>query len=110
MSTTTVNIDLAALEQEINALTPEEIASQLLKVRTKQRVQQKKYQNTDAAKAYRKKRAETIKAVAEKAKTLPSSDPKYKNLYEQIQAQAADAADQVLGETQAEEQEELETV
>lgn len=97
MSTTgTVNIDLAALEQEIKNLSPEEITKQLLEVRTKQRIQQKKYHNTDAQKAYRVKRAETLKLLAKRAKEL--------GMYDQIREQANAAADAKLAEAVAEEE------
>jgi len=102
---TSVTIDLSALENEIAALSPEQVAEQLLKVRTKQRIQQKKYQNTDAAKSYRAKRAATLKAMATKAKATPATKPGYNNLYEQIVDEANAAADESLGVSEAEETE-----
>lgn len=94
MSTDTINLDLAALQAEIDSLSPEEIQKQLLEVRTRQRVQQKKYQNSDAAKAYRKKRAEMLKLVAQKAKAL--------GIYDQILKEAEQKAAQLTGEAEAE--------
>jgi hypothetical protein len=99
MATTTITpkLDLDALKLEISQLSPDEVAKQLLDVRVKQRVQQKKYHNTDAAKAYRTKRAERIKMIAAQAKATPATLPGYANLYEQIKDQANKAADEQLG-------------
>lgn len=96
MGDTTINLglDLSALEAEVGAMSQEDIAKQLLEVRTKQRVQQKKYHNKDKAKAYQQKRNAQTKLMAEKAKSLPApAGSKAKNLYEHIMLQAAEAAD-----------------
>src|SRR4051812_14881902 len=99
-----VEIDLAALEAEISQLSPEEIADQLLKVRTKQKVQQKKYQNTPQAQAYRKKRAEQLKLMTVKLKATPATAGSgYKNRYDELTAQAEAAADAQIGKEAAEE-------
>lgn len=105
MSTTPVTIDLEKLRSDIQKLSPEDVAKQLLEVRTKQRVQQKKYHNTDAAKKYRLERAAKIKEMAVFAKSQPATEDGYANLYEQIKAKADAAADQKLGEQAAEEDE-----
>lgn len=105
-------IDLSALEAEVGALTPEQIRAQLVEIRTKQKVQQKKYHNPERAKAYQKKRNAATKAMAEKVKTLPATDPRFKTLYEQIMAEANEQADTRLAEQAAEvevEQEEVES-
>lgn len=92
-----VEIDLSALESEIQSLTPEQIREQLVGLRTKQRVNQKKYHNADKAKAYMAKRAAKQKAMVEWAKTQPATDGKSETLYAQILAEAAEKADAILG-------------
>jgi hypothetical protein len=101
MSTAPAAIDLKALQAEIAKLSPDEVAKQLLDVRTAQRVQQKKYHNADAAKAYQQKKQAKIKAMADAAKGLPATEPGFANLYEQIKKQANDAADAKLAESAA---------
>lgn len=78
MSTSAVHIDLVALEQELEKLSPEEIQKQLVDIRTRQAVQQGK--NKDAQKAYMKKRAEMVKLMTAKAKEL--------GIYDNIQSTA----------------------
>lgn len=94
-------IDLNALQAEIGQLSEEDLRNQLLEVRTKQRIQQKKYHNTDTQKAYRQKRAEQVKLMTERAKSAKATKPGFANLYEQIRAEAAERADQALGEQEA---------
>lgn len=84
----TPQIDLAALEAEINSLSPEEIQKQLIDLRTKQKVNQAKHQGSAAQKLYMKKRAEMFKLMAVKAKQL--------GLYDGIQAEAKKAADLII--------------
>lgn len=107
MGTTTSNLNIDELKSEIANLSPEEVAQQLLDVRVKQRVQQKKYHSTEASKSYQKKRAAKIKAMTELAKTQPSTKPGFANLYEQIKHEANELADQKLAESDAENETEL---
>lgn len=86
--TPTPQIDLAALEAEINALSPEEIQKQLIDLRTKQKVNQSKHQGSASQKLYMKKRAELNKLMAKKAKEL--------GLYAAIQAEAKSRADAII--------------
>jgi hypothetical protein len=98
---TAPQIDLEALKSEIANMSADDVAKQLLEIRTSQRVQQKKYHNADAAKAYQQKKAAKIKEMAAHARTLPATMPGYANLYEQIKAQANEAADAKLAESGA---------
>jgi hypothetical protein len=95
MATPTINIDLAALEAEIQQLSPEEIQKQLVDLRTKQRVNQSKHQGSLAQKTYMKKRAELNKLMAAKAKEL--------GIYDGILATAKANADKILAERAADE-------
>jgi len=83
-----LNVDLEALENEIGSLSEEEIREQLVSLRTKQRVQQKKYHNTEAAVRYRKARAEKFKAMVARARAL--------GIYDSIKASADAKADELL--------------
>ena len=105
MSDVTIGLDLEALENEVKSMSPEDIRKQLVEIRTKQRVAQKKYHNPERAKAYQQKRNATNKAMASAAKQLPATDPQYANLYEQIMAEAAEAADAKLAGASIEETE-----
>jgi predicted RNA-binding Zn ribbon-like protein len=98
MSTNPIVIDVDAINAEIQGLPIEELQRQLLEVRTKQKVQQKKYQNTETQKAYRQKRAAAIAAMTEQAKKTPATKPGFANLYEQIRAEAAERAEQLLAD------------
>jgi hypothetical protein len=83
-----VELDLAALQAEIEKLTPEEIAQQVLAVRTQQRVNQKKHQNAGAQRVYMAKRNARIKLMTELLKK--------NGAYEGILAQANAAAEAKL--------------
>jgi hypothetical protein len=95
------SIDLGALQADIAKLSPEEIREQLLALRTRQKVQQKKYHNTEAATAYRKKRAEFNKLLAAKAKQL--------GIYDKIKADADAKATEIIAGEQADTQDAVET-
>lgn len=86
----TPQIDLAALEAEISQLSPEEIQKQLIDLRTKQKVNQAKHQGSAAQKLYMKKRSESFKLMAAKAKEL--------GIYDNIQAEAKKRADAILAD------------
>lgn len=93
MATSGINIDLAALEAEVGQISEQELREQLLNLRVKQRVQQKKYQNTEAAQKYRKERAEKNKLLMQRAKQL--------GIYDQIKDEADKRADQQLAGEEA---------
>jgi len=97
-----MEIDIAALENEISQMSPEDLKQQLLDAKVRQKVATKKYYNPETAKKARVKKAETLKAQAALAKTMPASKPGFANLYEQILAEANEIADQKLGETEGE--------
>lgn len=83
-----VQIDLDALQAEVNSMSQEDLVKQLLDLRTRQKVNQKKYHNPERAKAYHAKRNATMKALVEKAKQL--------GLYDGIVAQANKKADEII--------------
>jgi hypothetical protein len=101
MSDVSINLDLSALEAEIKNMSPTDIMKQLVEIRTKQRVAQKKYHNPEKAKAYQQKRNAKNKAMADAARALPATEPGYANLYDQILAQASTQADAALAAEQA---------
>lgn len=96
--TNTPQIDLAALEAEIAALSPEEIAKQLVDLRTKQKVNQAKHQGSAAQKLYMKKKSEQNKLMAAKAKAAPRTDGKPGSLYDQIMEQAKANAEKIIAD------------
>lgn len=87
---TVANIDFEKLQAEVSNLPDEEVRKQLLELRTKQRVNQKKYHNPERAKAYHAKRNAAIKAMVERAKAM--------GIYDQILAEAKEKADELIEE------------
>lgn len=79
-----IEIDLAAIEAELDQLSPEQLAAELLKVRTRQKTQQKKMQGSPSHKAYQKKAQEKRKLLIAKAKAL--------GIYDTVNEQAEEAA------------------
>lgn len=65
-----IEIDLSAVEAEIEKLSPEQLAAEVLKLRTQQKVQQKRNQGSDKHKAYQKQIQEKRKLMIAKAKEL----------------------------------------
>ena len=88
------DIDLNAIEASIGNLTEEEIRKQLLDIRTRQKVMQKKYHDPVKAKASRDKKAAFVKLLAEKAKSL--------GIYDEVLEAANVAADAKLAEEEVE--------
>jgi len=86
----TVAVDLDKLKAEVAGISLEDARKQLLELRTRQRVQMKKYHDPEKAKAYRQKKAALNKLLVEKAKAA--------GIYEAILSEADEAADQVLAE------------
>ena len=109
MADATVTIDLDSLKAQVDSIPEEDLRKQLLDIRTKQKVQQKKSHNPEKQKEYQRKRNAAITVMTGRAKTLPASKPGFANLYEQILAEAAEEADRRLGENAAEETEPLES-
>ena len=83
-----ISIDLSAVEAEVGKLTREQIEAELLKVRTRQKVQQKKNQGSDKQKAYALKQRARIKLLTEMAKKG--------GYYDAVNAKAEEQADEKL--------------
>src|SRR5882672_4859965 len=81
-----INID--EISKEINALSQEDMAKELLGIRVRQKVQQKKHYNPDKMKAYQQKQREKTRLLKEKALASPATQPGFANMWEQINAQA----------------------
>jgi hypothetical protein len=92
-------LDMAAIEASISQMTEEDVRKQLMEIRTRQKVMQKKYHDPVKAKASRDKKAAFVKALAEKARRL--------GIYDDVLQAANDAADEKLAAEAAEEAEEV---
>ena len=79
-----VQVDLSAIQEEIGNLSPDELRDQLLSLRTRQKVQQKKYQSPERQKAYQLKKREREKLMKEKAIEL--------GFWDEVNEQANEAA------------------
>lgn len=91
-------VDLEAVRKEVGALSPEELREQLLSIRVRQKVQQKKYQSPERQKAYQMKVRERNRLLKARALEL--------GIYEQINEAAEKQAELKLAEdTSAEEPE-----
>lgn len=89
-----MEIDIAALEAQVSQLSQEDLIKQLVEIKTRQKVAQKKYYNPETAKKARLKRAEEIKIMTKMAQDL--------GLLAGINEQASKAAAEKLGESEAE--------
>lgn len=67
-------LDLSAIEAEVQSMNQEDLVAELVKSRARQRAQTKKYYNPDAAKKARQKRAAKLKAMADAIKQLGLED------------------------------------
>lgn len=86
MSETTapIEIDVAAIEAELANLSQEDLAKELLKIKTQQKFQQKKQQGKGSQKAYMKKQQERRKLIIQLAKE--------KGIFDTVNEQAEAAA------------------
>lgn len=84
--------DVEALMAEVQNMTDEQKTEFILKARTKQKANQKKYHDPEANKRARMKQAARVKQASEWAKTQPRTDGKPGNLYQQLEEQAEAAA------------------
>jgi preprotein translocase subunit SecF len=84
---------LASVNAELNNMDPEKMKEELLKLRTRQKVQQKKNYGSEKQKAYQLKQRERNKALIAKAKEL--------GIYDEINDAAEEAAEQKLAEEKA---------
>lgn len=91
-----VQIDLSAIEAQIATMSEEDIRKQLLEIKTRQRVMQKKYNNPETQKRARLKKAARDKAMVEAAKKL--------GIYDQILEEAKEAAEVQLAEQEADQE------
>lgn len=99
MPSTEINLD--ELEASIANLTEEDIRKQLLEIRTRQKVMQKKYHDPVKAKEYRAKKSAFQALLAKKAKAM--------GIYDSILDAANEAADAKLAAEEAEKGESVET-
>ena len=63
----TPDVDLSKINDEISAMSQDDIQAELLKYRVRQKKQQKKQQGSGAQKAYQLKQREKMKALKAKA-------------------------------------------
>jgi hypothetical protein len=100
-------VNVAEISAEIDKLDNATLKSELLGIRVRQKVQQKKNYNPEKMKVYQQRQREKQKLMKEKALATPSTDPAFANMWEQINAEAeaqaeakinAEAADQVAAE------------
>lgn len=83
-----IAVNVAEVEAEINKLSGDQLKAELLGIRVRQKVQQKKNYNPDKMKVYQQRQREKQKLMKEKALASPATDPQYKNLWEQINGEA----------------------
>ena len=94
MSTTaTPAINFDEIKSKISQLTPAQKAEKLAKFRERQLFQQKKQAAKGGQAAYNKRRNAEFKLMREEAMATPANDPQYKNLWEEIEAQAQAGAE-----------------
>ena len=92
-------VNLADVSAEIAKLSNDQVREDLLKIRVRQRVQQKKHYNPEKMKEYQQKQREKARLMKERALATPSTvtDPDtgkvYPNLWEQITAEAEKQAE-----------------
>jgi hypothetical protein len=91
-------IDLDAIESEVTAsvgnMTPAEVEAELMKLRVRQKVAQKKYQSPERQKTYQAKQRSFRQAIAARAREL--------GVYDSVNAKAGEEADRILAESDVE--------
>ncbi len=92
-----IEIDLNAILADIQKMTPEQMAEEVLKYKTAQKVATAKYSNPENAKKYRMNKAEKLKAMQAKLAEM--------GLLEGINAKATEQAKARLAAEKEEEQE-----
>lgn len=102
-ASTEVQINLDEIMKDIQSMTPEQMAAEVLKYKTAQKVATAKYSNPEAGKKYRQTRAAKLKAMQDKLKELGLLD----NINKQAKAAAdaklaADAATELENEPEEE--------
>jgi hypothetical protein len=97
-------IDLSKVDADIASLSMEDLSAKLTKIRTREKVTQKKNYNSPAAKRYQAKARAEAKAMKEKAKSLPGTEMNpdtgklFDSLWEQISFNAEVQAEAKLKE------------
>jgi hypothetical protein len=94
-------INVAEISAEIDKLSGDDLKKELLGIRVRQKVQQKKNYNPEKMKTYQQKQREKQKLMKERALRAPATDPKYGNLWEEINAQAEAQAEAKINEEAA---------
>jgi hypothetical protein len=97
--TTTPQVDLAKVQQEINSLSNAQVREQLLTVKVRQKKQQKKMQGSSSQKAYQARQKAARKLLKERAIAL--------GIYDEINEEANKRAEEELA-GEAVDQEEVE--
>lgn len=91
------DLDLNAIEASIAQMSEEDVKKQLLEIRTRQKVMQKKYQDPAKQKANRQKKAAEIAALVKRAKEAGFYDSVVEQAKvaasEKLAAEAAEATD-----------------
>ena len=82
------SIDMAAINAEIEKLSPSELVTQLTAVRVRQKVQQKKQYAKGTMKVYQQRQIAKRRAMKEAALATPATEKGFANLWEQINANA----------------------
>lgn len=85
---TKFEIDTAAIEAELAGLSEEQLAAEVLKVRTKQKVQQKRMQGSESHKKYQAKAQAKRKLLIQLAKD--------RGIYDSINEQAEARAEELI--------------
>lgn len=89
-------VNIQDIEKEIAGMSQEDLAKDLLSIRVRQKVQQKKHYNPEKMKVYQQKQREKARLLKEKALGTPATQPGYANMYEQINALAEAEAEKQI--------------
>lgn len=95
-------VNIADVSAEIDKLSTDDLKKELLGIRVRQKVQQKKNYNPDKMKAYQQKQRDRQKAMKEKALATPATAPGFANMWEQINAEAESQAEAKIAKEAAE--------
>ena len=95
-------VNVAEISAEIDKLSSTDLKAELLGIRVRQKVQQKKNYNPDKMKVYQQRQREKQKLMKEKALATKATDPQYANMWEQINAEAEAQAEAKINAEAAE--------
>jgi len=90
-----IEIDVDAIKSEVSALSKEQLEEQVLKLRTRQKIQQKRNYGSDKQKEYQLKQREKRSLLIARAKEL--------GIFDEIDRKANEAAEEKLAEETADE-------